>query len=1247
MRRVRVRSAFILLVVATSLQWGCGGSPASTGLGGGSPVISSVAVSGPANVQVPYCNPFAATVSGTGNYDHSVQWYVDEIAGGNAAIGTIDSTGRFCSPAQPPATNPVSIKAVANGDATKSGTATVRVIEVTISPSDVHMYLGDSQQFTASVTGAVDNIIHWEVNGIVGGNSSVGTISPTGLYAAPAQYPNLAIQVDASSTDQSIAAVASINLSGKIQISPVNPQVVYGNKQQFTATVIGAPNEQVNWIAQYGAVTSSGLYTASGTFSPDIITAWTSYARGTVPVQVLSLKPNIASFSPKPAGVFDTLSITGTNLSNALTAVFQDAMGGHIFVKSTNATGTSATFTVPQGAVSGNFYVMSQQGSLSPGESNTVQFQRLARLRIHAPVRDLAAGESTILQYALMGDPSLRTVSFSADLGTLSGATYTAPSSVMADTFAHVTGCISGTHSCNSLILALHPFRVAPDVPLVAAGQSLQLSAELGGGTTTATWDLLAGGGSLNSNGLYTAGTALQDGGPALVSAISNSQTETTSVGVTGKFPGLVNRLYEYADQHNPDFQGIYPYGMAVIGNRLYILAGNHIGSYTDSYYWFDVYDIADPLHPVWLSAAESNSSGPIFASGKYLYSYAGDLEVPPGSLGGVMLYSVQSGVPVLVGHLGRDQTWSISSNQGVVSAISYNSQGKLEVFLDDVTSGTIVAQDLIAPLPPDANYFIPDASIVSGNHLYVSVQKNDNSGGYLLTYDLTTSPPTLLGTVDGRSLAFYTSGNLLFTAASGMEVYDISSGIPQFLSYIEGINAANLSGNRLLAYTVQQGCLLLDLSHPQNPQITSTFFDGVITQCGWPAFVGNYVYISEYGGGVGIYDASKLGGPVVKTILYGGGASWSDAYDLLLASPYLYGAASSGFGATLSVYDTSTNPASRVGGYLDPSQQGFAVQSSGNYLYFGGSANTTVLDISQPSSPAFVSSVGVPAISLARSNNTLFAGTSNNQLVTLDLTNPAHPTPVNTILLPDLPLRMRVAGKLLLVADDVAGLLIYDITTPHSPVLRSQFKGLALAADVAVVGTTAYVAADTDGLAILNISNPGSPALVSKTSLSRIDPFSSDNPLNEALSITANNGLIYVGTINDNGIVFALDCTNLASPRIVSMYAYGDFVETWVGAMVFNGSDLFVGGSLGFTYPVTQASTSQPFNSINQYFPPLPLQSILPLSTAQKLVGNLRVGSHSHDGRFPKSVAPSDSLGAPSVSRFSRRRDTSRLVQR
>jgi hypothetical protein len=1235
--RDRVTATAILLA-ALFLQLGCGGSsPGSGSSGGGAGSVTSVSVSGPANMQSPYCSNFQATVSGTGNYSNAVQWYVNGVAGGNSTDGTIDATGSFCAPSQPPANNPVSIKAVATANSAISGTASVRIILITISPSQTQMYVGATQQFTATVTGGVNNNITWQVNQVVGGNSTIGTISPTGLYTAPSQYTNIGITVVASNTDPTIEVGANINLSALTVISPSNPQITSGNTQQFTATIEGAPQTQVNWLATYGAITSSGLYTATGTQSPDTITAWTATARGTTSVNVLGATPAITGISPQPAGVFDTLTVAGTNLSPVLTAVFSDVMGGPIYVRSTNATGTSATFTVPQGAVSGNFFVTSAQGTLTPMPSNTVQFQRLARLRIHSALSDLAAGQSATIQYALLGDNTPTGVTFSADVGTFSGATYTAPATVNADTFAHITGCITPTQSCSTMILELHPFLISPEVPLVAAGTFLQLSAELGAGTTTATWSLLAGGGSLSSSGLYSAGSALQSGGPAPVSAVANGATEMASVGVTGEFPGLVNRLAEYADQNDPNFEGVYPWGMAIIGNRLYVLDGNHIGGYTDSYYWFDVYDISDPLHPVWLTAAESNCSGPIFASGQYLYSYQGDLEAPPGSFGGVMLYSVQSGVPVLIGHVGYDQMWNISSNHGVVSGVSYNyPQGSADIFKADVTSGAIVSQNIIATLPSEANTFIPDTSIIVGNKLYISVTKNDNSGRYLVTYDLTTSPPTLLGTVDGGSLAFYSSGNLLFTGLSGMEIYDISSGLPQFQSYIDSINAANLNGTQLLAYTEQQGCLLLDVSNPQIPQITATLFDGVISGCNSPQFVGNYVYANEYVGGVAIYDSSHVGGPVFQTNLNGGGGAWSDIYDMLVQSPYVYGAASTDFGEALNIYDTSTSPASRVGEYLDPSQEAFSLQSSGHYLYVGGSSYTTVLDVTQPTSPTLVTNVPVSAISLARSNNTLFAGTNNNQLAVLDLTNPAQPVVVNTLALPDVPLHVRVSGPLLLVADNLAGLMIYDITTPQSPVLRSQVTNIALAADVTVVGQTAFIAADADGLVIFDISNPASPVLLSKTSLSRIDPFSNDNPLNEALTVAANNGLIYVGTINDNGIVFGLDCTHPATPRIVSIYAYGDFILTWIGALAFDGNSIFVGGSLGFTYPFTQAYISQPYDSIEQDFPPLALQSIPPLGQARRPATGVRLGGHPNHARFPKSVPKPAPPGRKTVSRFS-----------
>jgi hypothetical protein len=97
---------------------------------------------------------------------------------------------------------------------------------------------------------------------------------------------------------------------------------------------------------------------------------------------------------------------------------------------------------------------------------------------------------------------------------------------------------------------------------------------------------------------------------------------------------------------------------------------------------------------------------------------------------------------------------------------------------------------------------------------------------------------------------------------------------------------------------------------------------------------------------------------------------------------------------------------------------------------------------------------------------------------------------------------------------------------------------------------------------------------------------------LNQALSLTLNNKIVYVGTFFDNGLVLGFDYTNPARPRLVHQYAHGDFVLTTIDTMLFHGNDLLIGGDLGYAYPFQQVDMTHPFDSINQYFPPLALQN-------------------------------------------------------
>jgi hypothetical protein len=60
-------------------------------------------------------------------------------------------------------------------------------VSVTLNTSSVTLEVGDTFQFFASVNNATDTTITWTVNDVIGGNSTVGTMSVDGLYTAGAE----------------------------------------------------------------------------------------------------------------------------------------------------------------------------------------------------------------------------------------------------------------------------------------------------------------------------------------------------------------------------------------------------------------------------------------------------------------------------------------------------------------------------------------------------------------------------------------------------------------------------------------------------------------------------------------------------------------------------------------------------------------------------------------------------------------------------------------------------------------------------------------------------------------------------------------------------------------------------------------------------------------------------------------------------------------------------------------------------
>jgi serine protease len=78
----------------------------------------------------------------------------------------------------------------AQDSADVSVNGTVPAITVMVSPSAASVGAGGTQAFSATVANTPNTAVTWQVNGVTGGNSTVGTVSLSGLYTAPVTVPS-------------------------------------------------------------------------------------------------------------------------------------------------------------------------------------------------------------------------------------------------------------------------------------------------------------------------------------------------------------------------------------------------------------------------------------------------------------------------------------------------------------------------------------------------------------------------------------------------------------------------------------------------------------------------------------------------------------------------------------------------------------------------------------------------------------------------------------------------------------------------------------------------------------------------------------------------------------------------------------------------------------------------------------------------------------------------------------------------
>jgi hypothetical protein len=243
---------------------------------------------------------FHAHVVGVQNT--SVTWDVNGIVGGNASVGMIQnsqtdpSDTTYTSPQTVPPGGSVTVRASSNANPNISANAIVSFatgINITLAPLTATRVTGHRQTFTAQVNYTGNQNISWAVNGIAGGNLSVGQICVSGSnpcqqvsldagglvdYLAPAgiPFPNPMTVTATSQFDGTTKSSASVTILPHLvlSITPGSAALANAAEQQFAASVLGAANQQVIWnIAgsgcgtppACGTINSAGLYVAPAT----------------------------------------------------------------------------------------------------------------------------------------------------------------------------------------------------------------------------------------------------------------------------------------------------------------------------------------------------------------------------------------------------------------------------------------------------------------------------------------------------------------------------------------------------------------------------------------------------------------------------------------------------------------------------------------------------------------------------------------------------------------------------------------------------------------------------------------------------------------------------------------------------------------------------------------------------------------------------------------------------------------------
>jgi len=183
---------------------------------------------------------------------------------------------------------------------------------LTLSPASASVAAGSTQLYT--VTNGNGDAITWQVNGITGGNASVGTISGSGLYTAPAVPPiSQPLSITATQDSMSASAAATVTYSSQ----SLSGQFVFTFSEMHGSSITNT----------VGMITADGSGNISGT---EDVRSPTNYYPSQPLTGNYTLSANGQGTLTINGGSAGTLILTLSLVAGAAEGILTDAASGNV-----------------------------------------------------------------------------------------------------------------------------------------------------------------------------------------------------------------------------------------------------------------------------------------------------------------------------------------------------------------------------------------------------------------------------------------------------------------------------------------------------------------------------------------------------------------------------------------------------------------------------------------------------------------------------------------------------------------------------------------------------------------------------------------------------------------------------------------------------------------------------------------------------------------------------------------------------